>query len=121
MILDNWSTKHTKGTKMKSVCCGRKSGLAVVKESLTACKVTHCLGRTASFGLKSMPSKHRVPYNTPAMPLHDAHFGGFFVSQPCHRLGALRIILANNTPHASRQICAPWGVTFFWGRKYALR
>ncbi len=26
----------------------------------------------------------------------------------------LRIIQANNTPHASLR-CAPWGVTFFWG------
>lgn len=25
------------------------------------------------------------------------------------------ILSGNNTPHASRQICAPWGVTFFCG------
>lgn len=25
------------------------------------------------------------------------------------------ILVGNNTPHASRQICAPWGVTFFAG------
>ena len=31
------------------------------------------------------------------------------------------IIVCNNTPHASRQICAPWGVTFFRGTKSALR
>jgi hypothetical protein len=30
------------------------------------------------------------------------------------------IIVCNNTPHASRQICAPWGVTFFRGAKSAL-
>ena len=23
--------------------------------------------------------------------------------------------VANNTPHASRKICAPWGVSFFRG------
>ena len=26
------------------------------------------------------------------------------------------IILANNTRHAFRKICAPWRVTCFWGR-----
>lgn len=24
-------------------------------------------------------------------------------------------IIINNTPHAFRKICAPWGVTYFWG------
>jgi len=27
-------------------------------------------------------------------------------------------IKANNTSHASRKICAPWGVTFFWRSYY---
>jgi prophage tail gpP-like protein len=27
-------------------------------------------------------------------------------------------IKANNTSHASRKICAPWGVTFFMGMNY---
>ncbi len=31
------------------------------------------------------------------------------------------IIVCNNTPHASREICAPWGVTFFRGANGALR
>jgi hypothetical protein len=26
---------------------------------------------------------------------------------------------SNNTPHASRKLCAPWGVTFFRGVTYA--
>nr|WP_141657264.1 hypothetical protein [Thiocapsa sp. KS1] len=30
-------------------------------------------------------------------------------------------IASNNTPHASRRICAPWGVTFLRGRSGALR
>lgn len=31
------------------------------------------------------------------------------------------ILFGNNTPHASRQIGAPWGVTFFWGLANAFR
>ncbi len=27
---------------------------------------------------------------------------------------------SNNTPHASRKICAPWGVTFLWGAECGL-
>ncbi len=27
-------------------------------------------------------------------------------------------INTNNTSHASREICAPWGVTFFWRSYY---
>jgi len=27
-------------------------------------------------------------------------------------------IRANNTSHAFRKICAPWGVTFFWRSYY---
>jgi len=29
-------------------------------------------------------------------------------------------IRANNTSHAFRKICAPWGVTFFWETDYAV-
>ena len=30
-------------------------------------------------------------------------------------LANMAMIIINNTPHASRKICAPWGVTFFSG------
>lgn len=36
-----------------------------------------------SFGLTELCQAHRIFINTPAMPLHDAHFGGFFVSGAC--------------------------------------
>lgn len=37
----------------------------------------------AFYGLTSAAPAPRIRPNTPAMPLHDAHFGGFFVSRVC--------------------------------------
>lgn len=57
--------------------------------------------------------------DTPAMPLKDAHFGGFFVGHPLFD-GVLRgvaigicigIMRGNNTRHASPR-CAPGGLLF---------
>ena len=35
------------------------------------------------FSLTGAATASKIHLNTPAMPLHDAHFGGFFVSGVC--------------------------------------
>lgn len=55
----------------------------------------------------------------PAAPLPDMRNpAGRLLLLPTKKLdffiGMLNISI-NNTSHASRKICAPWGVTFFWG------
>ncbi len=35
-------------------------------------------------GFTFMPHAHKIFTNIPAMPLYDAHFGGFFLPEICH-------------------------------------
>jgi hypothetical protein len=46
--------------------------------------------------------------------------GGRIRPEDCQHSVGKAMLCRNNAPHASRQICAPWGVTCFWGRTDAI-
>lgn len=64
----------------------RPSFVGFVADTLSVyCKhvILHCGGETRGAQIKGLPSGNFVRIirsNTPAMPLYDAHFGGFFTS-----------------------------------------
>lgn len=54
-------------------------------------------------------------YTSLAFRIHAVFAGVLSVKKMVALFRGHTIIQINNTPHASRKICAPWGVTCFLG------